>query len=274
MFSLIEKKIDKLGYRGKLRKTIYYKIYMIIKSLHMIFDKRMYYLYSRKSFKDVLNYKHENNVSSWINSYFKEPENIYVNLKKKPFYPWICFEAINYITFFLLKKKNPICFEWGSGTSTLYLSKYAHQIYSIENDVDYYSAVKKSIEENNITNVDLINIKEELNNNNDIEKMKDKYISWKNDYNGKNFYNYVKSIEAQNQKFDLIFIDGECRNACFDISFDYLKKDGMIVFDNTSRSIYEEKLKNIDKTYQVITVEGPTPYAQTFDKTSFIFKKN
>ena len=38
MLKLIEQKIDKLGYRGKLRKTILYKFYLIIKSLNMFFE--------------------------------------------------------------------------------------------------------------------------------------------------------------------------------------------------------------------------------------------
>jgi predicted O-methyltransferase YrrM len=269
MLKLIEQKIDKLGYRGKLRKTIFYKFYLIIKALNMFFDKKMYYLYSRQSFKDALNFKDTNEISVWLNSFFSEPENIKQNLEIKPYYPWICFEAINYLTFFLLQKKNPICFEWGSGTSTLYLSKLVKQLYSVENNFEYFTAVKKSLSKNNIRNVNLINIKETTND----KLIDERYISWKNDYNGKNFYNYVRSIENLNTKFDLIFIDGECRNACFDIALNNLKEDGLIVFDNTSRKIYKQELENLDNKYKVITVTGHTPYSQTFDSTSFIFKK-
>ena len=86
-------------------------------------------------------------------------------------------------------------------------------------------------------------------------------------------YNYVKSIEILNTKFDLIFIDGECRNACLDIAINNLKEDGLIVFDNTSRKIYKQKLERLDDKYKVITVTGHTPYSQTFDSTSFIFEK-
>ena len=50
-------------------------------------------------------------------------------------------------------------------------------------------------------------------------------------------FTIVKSIENINTKFDLIFIDGECRNACFDIALNYLNENGLIVFDNTSRKI-------------------------------------
>ena len=110
MLKLIEQKIDKLGYRGKLRKTIFYKFYLIIKALNMFFDKKMYYLYSRQSFKDALNFKDTNEISVWLNSFFSEPENIKQNLEIKPYYPWICFEAINYLTFFLLQKKKSYLF--------------------------------------------------------------------------------------------------------------------------------------------------------------------
>ena len=129
--------------------------------------------------------------------------------------------------------------------------------------------VKKNLIKNKINNVNLYNIKEELNLKLDIDN---KYISWKKDYDGKNFYNYVNQPNKIGKKFDLIFIDGECRNACLDVSFELLKDDGMIVFDNTSRNIYKNKILSINKSYKVIFLTGPTPYSQTFDETAFIFK--
>jgi|TARA_B110000971_G_scaffold221948_1_gene271790 hypothetical protein len=274
MLDRIEKIIDKRGFRGRLRKTFLYNIYRVLKSLPMIFDKRMYYLYSRKIFKDALDMKFTNGVSIWLNSFFDKPENTFHDLKNKNKYPWICFEAINYLTFFLQQRKDPVCFEWGSGASTLYLSDYVKNIRSIENDENFYNEINNEIYTSKIKNVEYYLVKETSNNNfistdHNLEK---KYSSQDNDYKNKNFYEYVNIIKNFKDKYDVIFIDGQCRNACFENALEYIKDDGLIVFDNTSREIYKNKLKNLDKKYKIIFLSGPTPYAQTIDETAFIFK--
>src|SRR6478672_6746984 len=60
--------------------------------------------------------------------------------------PWYTYPAIEYLEQFDFRKKN--IFEWGSGNSSLYFSKKANKVTSIEHDKNWYDIVSTQLQQN------------------------------------------------------------------------------------------------------------------------------
>ena len=89
-------------------------------------------------------------------------------------------------------------------------------------------------------------------------------------YHDLNFKNYCLSISFfPDQYFDLILIDGRCRESCLQLSASKVKKDGFIILDNSERESYwNAVLKNkyvLHKHYF-----GMGPRLKSFWRTSIL----
>ncbi len=73
--------------------------------------------------------------------------------------PWITFEARSFIRTFL--NPSDTVFEYGSGGSTIFYSKMAKQVFSVEHDEDYFNRVKASLAEEGIANCDCVLVRPE-----------------------------------------------------------------------------------------------------------------
>jgi predicted O-methyltransferase YrrM len=132
-------------------------------------------------------------------------------------------------------------FEFGSGNSTLWFSTRVESIVSIENDIDFYLRML-----NKFKSID--NVLYELGKLND---------------------NYNQKVLAYENEFDIVIIDGRERVQCVKNSIKALKKDGIIIFDNSDRIEYEEayyfltehKFKKID--FRGIGAIGHTEWQTT-----------
>jgi hypothetical protein len=157
--------------------------------------------------------------------------------------PWFTYPAIYFLQSRL--KDSFEVFEYGSGNSTIWLSKKVKSVYSVEYDMSWYKKI------NNImpSNVKLI--------------YKDL------DYNGK----YVNSIAEFNNKYDIVIVDGRDRVNAAIISLNYLKNDGVIIFDNADRDEYKEAYTYMaDKGFKRIDFEGMTPAVHVRSITSIFYR--
>lgn len=135
--------------------------------------------------------------------------------------PWWTYPAINALEEYIKGLENPpVVFEYGSGASTLWLAKRSRQVFSIEHDLKWYQQLKNEIL--NCNNIELLF----------------------QPPNGHDFTNYITAITACQQEFDIIVIDGRCRNACLNECLAYLKPQGLIVFDNSDRERYQTALSH------------------------------
>ena len=172
--------------------------------------------------------------------------------------PWITFKAIKWLEKYL--KPNMIVFEYGSGGSTLFFKKLVKKIISIEHDRIWYKKMLKYLKTKNIyfNNYFLIEPKKLLIK--DKEK-KDNSRSTLKTYSKLSFKKYVNSIEKYPQKyFDIIFIDGRARNSCVKKSLTKIRQDGIIILDNSERTIYHESILLLSK-YKRIDFYGFGPYS-------------
>jgi hypothetical protein len=187
--------------------------------------------------------------------------------------PWMTFEAIDFLNKNIHKEM--VVFEYGSGGSSIYFSKHAKQVYSVEHDREWFPLVQRTIADLQITNWEGAFIQPEL----DVEV---KSTPDANDYStsdpklvGYNFESYVRSIDKfPSQYFDLIAIDGRARPACIKHSIAKLKRNGYMLLDNAERYWYEDAInKYLSKDFIVeVDAYGATSHNMYFTKTE-IWKK-
>ena len=158
--------------------------------------------------------------------------------------PWWSFESIDWVK----KNLSPSSqvFEWGSGGSTLFLSKYSQKVISIENNEKWLRETKKRLDLNKIENVSLL--KKSLN------------LSSENHFRECNYF------KALSNHFDLIVIDGEdhfnsesrwsARENCFDLSQQSINKEGIIIVDDAWRY---PSILNKSKAKKILRLESTGP---------------
>jgi hypothetical protein len=143
--------------------------------------------------------------------------------------PWMSDDEIQKISGYL--DTNDVCFEWGSGGSTLFFSKFVKHYTSIEYDINWYNKITDCIYQNNLTNITYLYCPPD----NDI-----KLPIFHEQSNPKDFISYINIIDnLSNIKYDKIFIDGRSRVACAKKALSYIDKNSIIfVHDFFDRKNY------------------------------------
>ena len=119
-------------------------------------------------------------------------------------HPWLTYESIKILNNEL--KSDFIGFEFGSGRSTLWLSKKIKFLTSIEHSEEYYIKVNKEIAKNSIVNCSLLH------------------------QTGKDYYKILQS--QSDYSIDFILIDGIFRDKLLEIALQKISKRGIICFIN------------------------------------------
>ncbi|MBW4487538.1 MAG: hypothetical protein KME12_07090 [Trichocoleus desertorum ATA4-8-CV12] len=183
--------------------------------------------------------------------------------------PWITFPAINFLEKILMKHMS--VFEYGSGGSTVFFSKRAEEVVSVEHDKSWYLKVSNYLKVKDYTNCQLHLIEPESNLASTIKNSADpgSYISSSDIFCEKSFRGYASSIEKyQDNYFDVVLIDGRSRPSCFHHAFSKVKQNGFILLDNAERSHYSYIHEYLyDKGWRKYDFSGPGPYNHYFWKT-------
>lgn len=159
--------------------------------------------------------------------------------------PWCTYSFIKFIEPRL--KKDFTVFEYGSGNSTIWYAKRVKQIISVENDEDWFKVVSKLLP----VNAKLIYIKSDIDGE------------------------YCRSIINQNNKFNIIIIDGRDRINSIKFSVNQLTDDGIIVFDNSQIEKYKEGLDLLySMNFKKIDFIGSLPIVSHDNQTSIFYRDN
>jgi predicted O-methyltransferase YrrM len=164
--------------------------------------------------------------------------------------PWWTYDAIEAVDSWLARRERPIrVFEYGSGASTIWLSRRAEEIHTVEHHRGFGEMM--AAEFASLPQVSLRIIEP-------VPSDTPRVGSQKEGHAGLDFADYVDSIDAVEGEFDLIVVDGRVREACLVKAVERLKEDGLIVFDNSRRKRYqaaiqasglrEERLKGLTPT--------------------------
>lgn len=149
---------------------------------------------------------------------------------------WWQLDALAEVDRFLSRRPGARVFEYGSGASTLWLSRRAGSVTSIEHDEAWYRLVRDRLKMHKNARLRLVPAIQD-------GREEDAFRSGKSGAGGVSFRDYVHAIDAEDGAFDLIVIDGRCRARCLEIARTRLKPDGMIVFDNSNRRRYRTSIE-------------------------------
>ncbi|WP_460605999.1 O-methyltransferase [Jatrophihabitans fulvus] len=132
-------------------------------------------------------------------------------------YPWVGVEAVS--------RLEQVCagggtaLEFGSGGSTRFFAERLHRLYSVEESPAWHAAVTRRLAEAGLTNVDLTLA--------DVERLGRATTAHRDAY-----------VEAHPQledaSLDLVFVDGEYRDACALRGLRLLRPGGVLVLDNAN----------------------------------------
>lgn len=128
--------------------------------------------------------------------------------------PWFVHEAILYLEEIL--EPGMTCFEWGSGSSTLWLAVdlQAVSVVSMEHDREWYTQNKAELEKHGVTNCQL-----------NLAAL------------GAGYEPYI--LNYPDAHFDLVIVDGRNRSLCIAVAVNKVKPGGILVLDNSEREQYQ-----------------------------------
>lgn len=174
--------------------------------------------------------------------------------------PWWTYRAIDVVQSWLSARAHPVrVFEYGSGASTVWLSRRVDEVYSVEHDHAFAAPLAPFI--GTVRNVRLETVAA-------VRSAHPVVPSAKEGHRGLDYADYVASIDRVEGEFDLIVVDGRAREACLLRALPRLRADGIIVFDNSRRRRYRRAIAAADVTER--RLRGLTPTLPYPDQTSLL----
>lgn len=164
--------------------------------------------------------------------------------------PWWTFEAADLVDDFLAARPRARVFEWGSGASTVWLSRRAGTVTSIEHDGEWADIVEPVLPTNAVVRV----VAPVPAVGGPGEQLSDKA-----GFEGLDFGGYVAAVDDTDGDFDLVVVDGRARTACFRRAVTRLASGGVLVFDNVDRQRYRDAIESSPVDVDVEWTRGLTP---------------
>ena len=155
--------------------------------------------------------------------------------------PWITYPAIEFLKQLDLSTKT--VFEYGCGGSTIFWSRVAKQVDSVEHEEEFYRELRSDLPVN--CNLSLEIYPEE----------------------------YINAIARRGEPYDIIVIDGHSRVRCSTVVPRYLRPGGFIILDNSDW--FHEASRNLrDADLIEIDMAGLAPINDFVSTTSFYFHRD
>ncbi|MFT4264520.1 MAG: class I SAM-dependent methyltransferase [Nocardioides sp.] len=169
--------------------------------------------------------------------------------------PWWTYDATGFVDGWLAGRERPVrVFEYGSGASTVWLSRRAGEVHSVEHHRGFGETMRTELDR--LGNVDLRIIEP-------VPSDRPVVGSRKEGHAGLDFAGYVAAIDDVPGDFDLIVIDGRAREACLAAAGTRLAGGGIVVFDNSRRHRYRVAIEASGLRERVFRGLTPTlPYPE------------
>jgi hypothetical protein len=178
--------------------------------------------------------------------------------------PWWTFDASDRVARFLAARPQARVFEWGSGASTVWLSRRAGSVTSIEHDAEWAGIVLPVLPGNAVVRV--------------VEPVRasgapGETLSEKAGFEGLDFGDYVSALDDADGSFDLVVVDGRARDACFHRAVSRLAPGGVLVFDNVDRQRYRDAIAASPVGVDVEWTRGLTPALPYPTRTALVTRR-
>ena len=142
-------------------------------------------------------------------------------------------------------RPNMAIFEYGSGASTLFFSKKAEIVISVELSPQKYNKMHLLLSSN--VSYNLI---ESIKDPKPFPYSHESYGSTDNNFSEHNFKEYVDFIKNYRYKtFDMVFINGRSRASCIGTVIPHIKTGGNLILNDSERYEYQNAIELFLKKY-------------------------
>jgi len=158
--------------------------------------------------------------------------------------PWLSPTSILFFKKYL--KSDMVGAEFGSGSSTLFFAPRISKLYSVEHNEEWHELIQEKLKTSNLTNVDyrfvLQNDKADFKNDTfELEDVGNFEVR-------RDYVNYFRALnDIKDHSLDFAIVDGRARTECCHEILPKIKKNGILILDNSERDRYNpvfEKMKN------------------------------
>ncbi|AIM39210.1 class I SAM-dependent methyltransferase [Sphingobacterium sp. SG20118] len=178
--------------------------------------------------------------TGWVNSYLNKES---LNPNGEPI-PWLTYSFLDFLDGRL--NKNLMLFEYGAGNSTLFYAQHVKQVIAVEHDTNWFERIKNQMPEN----VEMRNISLEHDD-------------------------YVNAILQEDQRYDMVIVDGRKRVACCKNAIERLNEGGVLVLDDSERTHYQPAIDYlVQQGFKHIPFSGIAIGAIHRKVTSLFYKEN
>lgn len=159
--------------------------------------------------------------------------------------PWLTYSFLDFIKDRL--QKEMILFEFGSGNSTLFYSKFVNEVHTVEHDLKWYNKLKQNLPDNVYLN----------------------HITLKA------AGDYSRAVYTSENRYDVILVDGRDRTNSLINSIKGVKENGVIILDDSEREEYYVGVSELKKSgYKRLDFWGISPGFMAYNKCTSIFYKD
>lgn len=183
--------------------------------------------------------------------------------------PWWTFEAADTVERFLAGRRGARVFEWGSGASTVWLSRRGAVVHSVEHDAAWAEQMADVLPPS--ATLRLVPAVPALPAG--PPGTPPGARSAKPGFEALDFTAYVAAIDDVPGPLDLVVIDGRARAACLDRAVGRLAPGGMIVLDNVERARYRAALARHGADLEVRWTRGRTPTLPYPTRTALVSRR-
>jgi hypothetical protein len=189
---------------------------------------------------------------------------------------WVNYKALDFLKSYL--KPEHKVYEFGGGGSTLFFCKRVSEVFTVENDPDWFEILKKQVETKQYpakwSGSMIVGKPIAPNPNRRIDNPAD----FKSNHIGQadlNYQEYAQSIKRfPAEYFDVVLVDGRVRPSCIQESLSHIKVGGYLVVDNMERGYYWTAFEEVFRdNFEYDSIKKyPLPYHHGFIYT-VVFKK-
>jgi hypothetical protein len=187
--------------------------------------------------------------------------------------PWLTFPALQWLN---SKQMNDwSVFEYGGGGSTLYFTKRAKQVITVEHDPEWFAILAETLKKRQRENWTGLHIlPEKLTGKRGNPEDPHLYLSTDEHFLTYEFKKYASAIDSF-ETFDLILVDGRARNGCILHALPKLKSGSYLVIDNAERQHYTKYFQDEFTNHFEVILDSlaPVPYTRFISKTLILRKK-
>ncbi len=140
-------------------------------------------------------------------------------------------------------RRRAVVFEYGGGSSTLWLAERVQSLTTIEHDAGWFTRIEQALAATGRTNCTVL-----LRQPQDMETApgtpSDNDIDYHSDKCPGTFAGYVQTIDQfPDSSFDVVFVDGRSRAACLHHAAGKVRPGGLLVLDDSNRESYQAAMQ-------------------------------